>query len=105
MLEVGGNDAAIILDDADVMAAAPKLFHDAMRNSGQACRAIKRIYAHASLHERLCEELAKLAEAARLGNGLDPDTEFGTLQNRARFEHVTSQLGSASGRERVCKYG
>ncbi|HEY8507450.1 MAG TPA: aldehyde dehydrogenase family protein, partial [Steroidobacteraceae bacterium] len=54
-LELGGNDAAIVLDDVDVAKVAPKLFFAAFVNSGQVCMAIKRIYAHESIYDALCE--------------------------------------------------
>ena len=52
-LELGGNDAAIVLDDVDSKAVAPKLFFAAFVNSGQVCMAIKRIYAHESIYDAL----------------------------------------------------
>src|ERR1700735_5224212 len=50
-LELGGNDAAIVLDDVDVKAVAPKIFDAAMSNAGQICLATKRVYAHSSIYE------------------------------------------------------
>jgi acyl-CoA reductase-like NAD-dependent aldehyde dehydrogenase len=94
-LELGGNDAAIVLDDADVAKVAPKIFFGAMINTGQVCLAIKRVYAHESIYDRLCEELAKIADAAVVGNGLDPKTEFGPLQNRTQFERVKALIDDA----------
>jgi len=58
-LELGGNDAAIVLDDVDVKAVAPKIFDAAMSNAGQICLATKRVYAHSSVYEQLCTELAR----------------------------------------------
>jgi acyl-CoA reductase-like NAD-dependent aldehyde dehydrogenase len=94
-LELGGNDAAIVLDDANVTEVAPKIFFAAMVNSGQVCLAIKRVYAHDSIYDRLCDELARIADGAVIGNGLDPKTEFGPLQNRAQFEKVKSLIADA----------
>jgi acyl-CoA reductase-like NAD-dependent aldehyde dehydrogenase len=62
-LELGGNDAAIVLADQDPKAVAPKIFGGAFANGGQICVAIKRVYAHESIYDELCDELAKLAEA------------------------------------------
>src|SRR5262249_2472303 len=87
-LELGGDYAAIVLDGADVADVAPKIFFGAMVNSGQVCLAIKRVYAHESIYEKLVAELGKLAENAVVGNGMDPKTEFGPLQNKAQFEKV-----------------
>ena len=97
-LELGGNDAAIVLDDVDPKEVAPKLFMAAMFNTGQVCLAAKRVYAPDSIYDELCAELAKLADAAVLGDGLDPDTQFGPLQNKTQFEKVQGYI--ADGRER-----
>ena len=87
-LELGGNDAAIVLEDVDVKAVAAKLFFAATVNSGQVCMAIKRIYAHESIFEPLCEALAAEARKPVLGAGQDPATQMGPIQNRAQYERV-----------------
>jgi len=94
-LELGGNDAAIVLDDVDVKAVAPKLFASAFTNSGQVCIAVKRLYVPDALYDALCSELAALADAAVVGNGLDEGTQFGPLQNRMQFERVKELLEDA----------
>ncbi len=91
-LELGGNDAAIVLDDVDVKAVAPKLFFAAFVNSGQVCMAIKRIYAHESIHEALAEAIAQEARKVKLGDGLDPTTQMGPIQNREQYERVVAIL-------------
>jgi acyl-CoA reductase-like NAD-dependent aldehyde dehydrogenase len=70
-LELGGNDAAIVLDDVDPKAIAPKLFWGAFENSGQVCSAIKRVYVPEALYEPLAAELATLARSVKVGSGLD----------------------------------
>jgi acyl-CoA reductase-like NAD-dependent aldehyde dehydrogenase len=87
-LELGGNDAAIVLPDVDVADVAKKLFFAATVNSGQVCMAVKRIYAHESIHDALVAALAAEAGKARLGDGLDPATTLGPIQNRRQFERV-----------------
>lgn len=87
-LELGGNDAAIVLEDVDVAAVAKKLFFAATVNSGQVCMAIKRIYAHEKVYDALCAALANEARQARLGDGLDPATTLGPIQNRRQYERV-----------------
>ncbi len=94
-LELGGNDAAIVLEDVNVAEVAPKLFFSAMVNTGQVCLAIKRIYAHDSVYDALCGALAKCAKSAVVGDGLDPKTEFGPLQNRVQFERVKELIAEA----------
>jgi acyl-CoA reductase-like NAD-dependent aldehyde dehydrogenase len=87
-LELGGNDAAIVLEDVDVADVARKLFFAATVNSGQVCMAVKRIYAHEKIHAALCEALAAEARKAKLGDGLDPATTLGPIQNRRQYERV-----------------
>ena len=87
-LELGGNDAAIVLDDVDPKEVAPKLFAGAMTNSGQVCLAIKRLYVHDSQYDAMCEELGKLARETIVDDGLKQGTKMGPLQNKAQFEKV-----------------
>lgn len=87
-LELGGNDAAIVLPDAEVDKIAPKLFAKAFGNSGQICAAVKRIYVHDSLHDALAERLAEMARAAVVGPSDDASSQFGPVQNAMQFDHV-----------------
>ncbi len=91
-LELGGNDAAIVLDDVDPKAVAPKLFFASFVNSGQVCMAIKRIYAHEHIYDALCDALAEEARKARVGSGLDPATQFGPIQNEEQYKKVVDIL-------------
>ncbi|MFF2299301.1 aldehyde dehydrogenase family protein [Arthrobacter sp. NPDC058127] len=91
-LELGGNDPAIVLDDAEVRKTAAELFKWAFANSGQVCINIKRIYAHSSIYDELCDEIARLAKAAKIGPGLEPDTDFGPLQNAKQFQAAKGYL-------------
>ena len=78
-LELGGNDPAIILPDADVSDVAPKIFGGAMMNTGQVCVAIKRVFVHESKYEEMVDALASQANEAKtkMNDGLDPTTEWG----------------------------
>jgi acyl-CoA reductase-like NAD-dependent aldehyde dehydrogenase len=100
-LELGGNDAAIVLDDVNPQEIAPKLFFAAMVNSGQVCLAAKRIFVHESIYDAVCAELAKIADAAVIGNGLDEGVQFGPVQNRMQFEKVKAILEDARAQGRV----
>jgi acyl-CoA reductase-like NAD-dependent aldehyde dehydrogenase len=86
-LELGGNDAAIVLPDVDIAAAAPKIFATAMINNGQTCAALKRLYVHEDVYEPLCQALADIARSVRTGDG-SGDVEFGPVQNKAQFDKV-----------------
>jgi acyl-CoA reductase-like NAD-dependent aldehyde dehydrogenase len=91
-LELGGNDAAIVLDDVNPKEVAAKLFAGAMINTGQVCLAIKRIYVHESQYDAVCNELATLAKAAVVGDGMAAGTQFGPLQNKMQFERVRALI-------------
>jgi acyl-CoA reductase-like NAD-dependent aldehyde dehydrogenase len=94
-LELGGNDAAIVLDDVDPKEVAPKLFAGATMNSGQVCLAIKRLYVHDSIYDEMCGELGKLAKATIVDDGIKQGTQMGPLQNKAQFEKVKGFLDEA----------
>lgn len=91
-LELGGNDAAIVLDDVDPVRAAKALFAASMANAGQVCLATKRAYVPAAAYEAICDELVTLANNAVVGSGLDPATQIGPLQNAAQFERTKAIL-------------
>ena len=76
-LELGGNDAAIVLGDVNPEATAGKIFSAAFQNSGQVCIAVKRAYVHESIYDAVCDELARLADAAVVGEGLQQGVQNG----------------------------
>jgi acyl-CoA reductase-like NAD-dependent aldehyde dehydrogenase len=93
-LELGGNDAAVLLDDVEVDRIADRLFWAAFRNCGQVCMAVKRVYAPAQLHAEVVEALAQRAKTVAVGSGLNPETRLGPVNNApqlARVEQVTKQ--------------
>lgn len=94
-LELGGNDAAIVLPDANVDKIAAKIFAKAFGNSGQICAAVKRVYVHDSLHDALADKLAEMARAAVVGAGSEAGSQFGPVQNRAQFDLVRSLADDA----------
>jgi acyl-CoA reductase-like NAD-dependent aldehyde dehydrogenase len=94
-LELGGNDAALVLDDADVAKVAPAIFNAAMVNAGQVCLAAKRVYAPRSLYDALCEALAELARTAVVGDGLDQGSQIGPVQNAAQYGKLLDYLAEA----------
>lgn len=87
-LELGGNDAGIVLDDADPAAIAQDLFWGAFINTGQTCAALKRLYVHDSIYDAVCEELANLAKQMPMGVGMDERNVLGPLQNKMQFDIV-----------------
>ena len=91
-LELGGNDAAVILPDADVEAIAPQIFWACFANTSQYCLATKRVYVHADVHERLLTALIDYAQTVVVGDGADEATQMGPLQNRAQYERVRALI-------------
>ncbi|MEZ5656625.1 MAG: aldehyde dehydrogenase family protein [Sphingobium sp.] len=91
-LELGGNDAGIVLDDVEPKKVAPAIFSAAFQNSGQTCIALKRLYVHDSIYDEMCAELAQLADEAVVGDGLEQGTQFGPLQNKMQYDRALAFL-------------
>ncbi|MEV7135201.1 aldehyde dehydrogenase family protein [Arthrobacter sp. NPDC093128] len=94
-LELGGNDAGIVLPDADPKGIAEGLFWGAFINTGQTCAALKRLYVHDDIYDAVCEELTKVAAAMPMGVGLDESNVLGPLQNRAQYDIVAGLVEAA----------
>lgn len=94
-LELGGNDAGIVLPDADPAAIAEGLFWGAFINTGQTCAALKRLYVHDDIYDEVCEALTALAAAIPMGVGLDENNVLGPLQNKAQYDIVNRLVESA----------
>lgn len=94
-LELGGNDAGIVLPDADPATIAEGLFWGAFINTGQTCAALKRLYVHDDIYDAVCEELTKVAAAMPMGVGLDENNVLGPLQNRAQYDIVAGLVEAA----------
>jgi acyl-CoA reductase-like NAD-dependent aldehyde dehydrogenase len=84
-LELGGNDPGIVLPDADPEAIANDLFRSMFAFSGQGCITLKRLFVPTQLYARLSAALVECAQQQKLGDGFDPETTFGPIQNRAQF--------------------
>ncbi|MBW8841036.1 MAG: aldehyde dehydrogenase family protein, partial [Sphingomonadales bacterium] len=84
-LELGGNDAAIVLDDVDARQVAQKVYGGAMANAGQICVAIKRAYVPEPMYDEFCDELARLAREAVVDDGAKQGTQVGPIQNKMQF--------------------
>lgn len=101
-MELGGNDPALILPDAVLdEVAMQRIRMGALRAAGQVCSAIKRIYVHESRYEEFVTKLKKEFERVIVGNGIQPDTTMGPLNNKAQFDFVTGLIErtKASGAE------
>lgn len=95
-LEMGGNDAGLVLGDVDPKEIAPKIFAAAFPNNGQVCIAMKRVYAHEDIYDALCDELASIARSKKVGDGTEEGVELGPLQNKAQYEKVQAIIADAA---------
>lgn len=94
-LELGGNDAAIVLPDVDPKAIAPALFWGAFFNSAQVCVAIKRLYIHADIYDAVAREIVEYAKTVKIGDGAEQGVDLGPVQNKMQFEKVKSILADS----------
>lgn len=94
-LELGGNDAAIVLDDADPIATAGKIFGAFTMNAGQICTAVKRAYVPDAIYDMFCDEMARLASEIVVDDGTRQGAEMGPIQNRKQYERLKDLLASA----------
>lgn len=94
-LELGGNDAAIVLPDIDVKAMAEQLFWAAFRNTGQICVATKRMYVHKDIYEPLKAALVDYSKTVKIGDGAEQGVQMGPLQNYRQYQRVLDLIADA----------
>lgn len=94
-LELGGNDAAIVLDDFDIEAQANDLFWASFANNGQVCACAKRVYVPEKMIDALAKKFAAIAGAVKTGPWNTDAVEIGPLQNRKQFDRVTDLVNEA----------
>ena len=94
-LELGGNDPAIVLDDADPATVAAAIFAGAFMNNGQVCSAIKRVYVPEALYDDVVEGLAAHARAIKVGEGTEEDVKLGPINNEPQYERVKELVADA----------
>lgn len=94
-LELGGNDAAIVLPDVDPATIAEQLFWAAFRNTGQICIATKRMYVHKDVYEPIKAALVEYAKTVKIGDGAEQGTQLGPIQNRLQYQRVLSLIEDA----------
>lgn len=94
-LELGGNDAAIVLDDCNPKDIAEDLFWGAFINTGQTCAAIKRVYVADNIYEEVSQALAEIARNTPMGQGTDENNVLGPLQNRQQYDVVARLVDAA----------
>ena len=94
-LELGGNDAGIVLPDADPKEIAERLFWGAFINNGQTCAALKRLYVPDDLYDAVCDALVDYAGQVPVGPGLDEQNVLGPIQNKMQYDKVVDLVEDA----------
>ena len=94
-LELGGNDAAIVLEDADPTLVGNGIFEGAFANNGQVCSAIKRVYVPESLYDSVVEVLVEKAKSARVGDGTETGVQYGPINNAPQLARVKELVAEA----------
>ncbi|MEM8937236.1 MAG: aldehyde dehydrogenase family protein [Pseudomonadota bacterium] len=94
-LELGGNDAAIVLPDVDVDAVAQQIFFGAFFNTAQICVATKRLYVHEEVYDKLRDKLLEIAKATIVGDGSEQGVGLGPIQNKPQYNRVMELLEDA----------
>lgn len=94
-LELGGNDAGIVLPNTDMKSKIDNLFWGCFINAGQTCAALKRLYVHEDQYEEVCRQLVDYIGSVKVGNGMDEDTVIGPLANKMQYDKVCALVDEA----------
>ena len=94
-LELGGNDASIVMPDADPKKVAEQLFWSSFTNAGQICVAAKRIYIHEDIYDELSDAIVEYAKTVKVGDGSQQGTGVGPIQNKKQYERVLELIQDA----------
>jgi len=91
-LELGGKNAMIVMDDADIDLALEGALWGAFGTTGQRCTATSRLILHESIHDKFVDELVKRAKAIKVGNGLEDGVQMGPIINKTQHERVMNYI-------------
>jgi glyceraldehyde-3-phosphate dehydrogenase (NADP+) len=94
-LELGGNAAVIVNDDADVEYAAERIAWGGFTNAGQTCISVQRVFVHEQIYDRFTQELVRRVEALKVGDPLDPDVDVGPVIDSGNAERIEEWLDEA----------
>jgi acyl-CoA reductase-like NAD-dependent aldehyde dehydrogenase len=94
-LELGGNAAVIVHEDADVEYAADRIAWGGFTNAGQTCISVQRVYVHDSVYDRFTKLLVDKVEALKVGDPLDPDTDVGPVIDTSNADRIEEWLDEA----------
>lgn len=86
--ELGGNDPAIVLDDADLNEVVPKIVEGAFRRTGQFCFAIKRVYIPYDMYDEFYEKACELTDAYKIGHQLNEAATMGPINNQLQYQRI-----------------
>jgi len=95
-LELGGNGATIVHEDAAINEAAPVCARNAMRLAGQSCISVQTVYVHRSIYDRFVDVVVAEIKKLKLGDPLDPTTDVGTLIDERAAQRVESWIKEAA---------
>ena len=95
VLELGGKDPMIVLDDADIDVASSGVVWGAFVNAGQTCLSVERCYVHHSIYQSFVEACVRKTKQLRVGNGMDPQTDVGPMIHQRQFHIVEQQVEDA----------
>lgn len=91
-LEMGGNDACIVLPDAEIDKDIPQIAWGALGNSGQWCIAVKRIYVHESIYDEFLAKFIDFVSKLKMGDGMDPATDLAPINNKRQYNKLIAML-------------
>jgi glyceraldehyde-3-phosphate dehydrogenase (NADP+) len=95
-LELGGNAAVIVHEDADVEYAADRIAWGGFTYAGQTCISVQRVYVHEKIYERFTRALVEKVEALKVGDPLDPDTDVGPVIDAANADRIGEWIDEAT---------
>jgi len=104
-LEMGGKNAIIVMDDADLALATEAIVWSAFGTTGQRCTACSRVLAHERVHDELAERVSKLAASWKVGDGLDPSVQMGPCINKGQLETVERYVAIGKGEGKLVTGG
>jgi succinate-semialdehyde dehydrogenase/glutarate-semialdehyde dehydrogenase len=105
VLELGGSDPCIVLDDADLDAAVAAIMNGRFANCGQTCRAVKRLYVQSGVYEEVLQRLAKRVAVIKVGNGAHGGVQMGPMHTAEQRDEVEQQIADAVQRGASVVYG
>ena len=105
VLELGGNDPIIVMEDADIDEASTLAVQGSYKNSGQRCTAVKRMLVHESVADEFSEQVVAKSKAWTFGDPMDPHVDMGTVIDEPAARHFESRVNEAIAAGAVLRMG